>query len=86
MPITAITSDANELTVTIVGDYTVPVERLWAAYADPRQLEKFRGPVTSVTYFPSVEAMEQLVAMGMMEGLQSALGQLDGVLATMPAA
>jgi uncharacterized protein YndB with AHSA1/START domain len=36
---------------------------------------------TSVTQFASVEAMEQLVAMGMMEGLRSALGQLDDVVA-----
>jgi uncharacterized protein YndB with AHSA1/START domain len=160
MPITAVTSDASALTVTVIGDYPVPVDRLWEAYADPRQLEKFWGPetwpatftrhdmavggrshyymtgpdgsrsygwwrflavepgqrfevedgfahedgrpndamptmrmsydfeatasgsrFTSVTWFPSLEAMEQLVAMGMMEGLRSALGQLDGVLA-----
>jgi uncharacterized protein YndB with AHSA1/START domain len=160
MPITSVTSDANALTLTVVGDYPVPVERLWQAYADPRQLERFWGPetypatftrhdvevggrseysmtgpegdtsrgwwrflavepgrgfevedgfanedgtpndampsmrmvfnfeptdtgsrITSVTYFPSVEAMQQLVDMGMEEGLRSAMGQLDGVLA-----
>jgi uncharacterized protein YndB with AHSA1/START domain len=164
MPITAITSDADALTLTVVGDYPVPVERLWQAYADPRQLERFWGPetwpatfprhdmavggrseyymtgpdgstsrgwwrytavepgrrfevedgfahddgrpndtlptmrmtftfegtatgsrFTSVTYFPSVEAMEKLVAMGMMEGLRSALGQLDDVVADLAA-
>jgi uncharacterized protein YndB with AHSA1/START domain len=37
---------------------------------------------TSVTTFPSVQAMQQMVAMGMEEGLRSALGQLDGVLRT----
>ncbi|MFN7150691.1 MAG: SRPBCC domain-containing protein [Microthrixaceae bacterium] len=31
--------------------------------------------------FPSVEAMEQLVAMGMDEGLMAAMGQMDGLLA-----
>ena len=36
---------------------------------------------TSVTRFPGLEAMQQLVEMGMEEGLRSALGQLDGVLA-----
>ncbi len=36
---------------------------------------------TSVTYFTSLESMEQLVEMGMIEGLKSALGQLDDVLA-----
>src|SRR5687767_4200664 len=160
MPITTVSSDASALTLTVVGDYPVPVERLWQAYADPRQLERFWGPetypatftrhdmavggrseyymtgpdgstsrgwwrfvavepgrrmevedgfahedgrpnddmpamrmvftfeptatgsrFTSVTHFPSLEAMQQLAEMGMEEGLRSALGQLDGVLA-----
>ncbi len=34
-----------------------------------------------VTYFPSLAAMEALVKMGMMEGMRSALGQMDAVLA-----
>ena len=34
-----------------------------------------------VTTFPSVEAMEQLIAMGMEEGMQGAMGQIDGLLA-----
>jgi uncharacterized protein YndB with AHSA1/START domain len=159
MPITSVNSDPEALTLTVVGDYAVPVERLWQAYADPRQLEKFWGPETwpatfmrhdmtpggrsayymtapdgrraqgwwrftaveehrgfavedgfahddgrpndalptmrmeftfeptptgsrmvTVTRFQSVEAMEQLVAMGMVEGMRSALGQLDTVL------
>ncbi len=36
---------------------------------------------TSVTSFPSVEAMKQLVEIGMEEGLRSAMGQLNAVLA-----
>ena len=32
---------------------------------------------TSVTQFPSIESMEQLVQMGMMEGMKSAMGQID---------
>lgn len=44
MPITSITSDPERLTLTLVGDYPVPVERLWAAWSDPRQLERFWGP------------------------------------------
>ncbi len=160
MPITSVASDPEALTLTVEGEYPVPVKRLWQAYADPRQLERFWGPeewpatftrhdmavggeshyhmtgpdgsrsrgwwrflaiepqrrievedgfsledgtpnlempsmrmvftfqetptgsrFRSVTHFPSVEALEQLLEMGMMEGLQSALGQLDGVLA-----
>lgn len=160
MPITEVTSNAHDLTLTVVADYPVPVERLWDAYADPRQLERFWGPeqwpatftrhdmaaggqshyymtgpdgtisrgwfqflsveplkrievkdgfadasgtpnadmptmrmvftfeetaagsrFISVTTFPSLEAMEQLVQMGMMEGMKSAMGQIDAVLA-----
>lgn len=160
MPITSVTSDAAAHTLTIIADYPVPVERLWAAYADPRQIERFWGPETwpatftrhdmakggwshyhmtgpdgtksagwwryldviegrrlvledgftgpdgqpnlemptmkmvfdfettptgsrfiSVTTFPSLESMEELVKMGMMEGMRSAMGQIDAVLA-----
>lgn len=160
MPITSVTSDPAALTLTIVGDYPVPVARLWEAYADPRQLERFWGPVewpatftrhdmavggeshyhmtgpdgtiarawfrfiaieplrrieledgfadaqgkpdpamptmrmlfnfeatrkgsrfTGVTHFPNLEAMQQVVGMGMIEGMRSAMGQLDAVLA-----
>jgi uncharacterized protein YndB with AHSA1/START domain len=160
MPITSVESDAKAMTLTVIADYPVPVERLWDAYADPRQIEKFWGPeqwpaqftrhdmtvggeshfamtgpdgtksrgwfhflkvepfklievedgfshddgrrneemptmrmvfnfektkegsrFRSVTYFPSVETMEQLVKMGMMEGMRSAMGQIDAVLA-----
>src|SRR3546814_17303220 len=35
----------------------------------------------SVTYFDSVEALEQLTAMGMVEGATMAMSQLDAVLA-----
>ena len=31
--------------------------------------------------FPSTEAMEQVLAMGMEEGLRQALGQIDAILA-----
>ncbi|WP_337169499.1 SRPBCC family protein [Gemmatimonas aurantiaca] len=160
MPITEVVSNALDLTLTVVADYPVPLERLWDAYVDPRQLERFWGPeqwpatftrhdmavggrshyymtgpdgtkahgwfrflaieplqrievedgfgaedgspnpemptmrmvftfertatgsrFRSVTTFPSVEAMEQLVQMGMMEGMKSAMGQIDTVLA-----
>ncbi|MFT4261820.1 MAG: SRPBCC family protein [Nocardioides sp.] len=37
--------------------------------------------VTTTTYFPSFEAMEQLVRMGMEEGMRAAMGQMDDVIA-----
>jgi uncharacterized protein YndB with AHSA1/START domain len=160
MPITTVTSDPSTLTLTIVGDYPVPVERLWQAWVDPRQIERFWGPpgwpatftrhdvaeggesryhmtgpdggrsagywryevveqhrrievvdgfarddgtandampsmrmrfdfeptddgsrFVSVTTFPDLAAMEKILAMGMLEGVQAALGQMDDVLA-----
>lgn len=44
MPVTSVTTDPAALTMTVVADFPVPVERLWSAFADPRQLERFWGP------------------------------------------
>jgi uncharacterized protein YndB with AHSA1/START domain len=44
MPVTSVSSDPEKLSLTIVGEYPVTVERLWEAHADPRQLERFFGP------------------------------------------
>ena len=33
------------------------------------------------SHFPSTEAMEQLLSMGMEEGMRAALGQIEGILA-----
>lgn len=46
MPITSVTQDPEALTMTVVAEFGHPVRRLWDAYADPRQLEKFWGPET----------------------------------------
>ena len=160
MPITSVETNPETLTLTAVGDFPVPVRRLWAAWTDPRQLERFWGPpewpatftrhevreggrsdyfmtgpggesshgyweftavepeqrfairdgfakpdgtpntefpetrmevsfeatdsgsrFVAVSTFASVEAMEKLIAMGMVEGLTAALSQLDQVLA-----
>lgn len=160
MPITSVVSDPETLTLTATGEYPVPVDRLWAAWADPRKIERFWGPpqwpaaftrhdmtvggrseyhmtgpngeisrgywrfvrieatrgfevldgfanpdgspdrdfpetrmqlrfeatptgsrFVGVSTFPSVEAMERLLTMGMKEGLAAALAQLDDVLA-----
>ena len=44
VPLTSVTKDAATLTLTVVGDFPVPQQRLWDAFADPRQLERFWGP------------------------------------------
>ena len=159
MPITSVTTDTDALTLQVVADFTVPVRRLWDAYLDPRQIERFWGPPTSpatflrhdgypggltnycmtgpegdrscgywkwvavdegrsfevgdafadengapntelpdmrmvfefaetalgsrlttTTFFNSLAELEQLQAMGMMEGMSAAMGQIDAVL------
>jgi uncharacterized protein YndB with AHSA1/START domain len=160
MPVTSVTTDPEALTITVVGDFPVPVERLWDAFADPRKLERFWGPpgypatfdryefapggiahywmtspegerfygrwdfeevevprrfvvrdgfattdgeidetippgrmtlefegtptgsrFTAVSVSASLEALEQVVAMGQVEGMRQSFGQLDAVLA-----
>ena len=44
MPVTDITHDLDNLTLTITAQFAAPVERIWEIYADPRQLEKVWGP------------------------------------------
>lgn len=159
MPVTEVTTDPDNLTMTLVGEFAAPVERLWHAFTDPRQLERFWGPpgwparfatfefapggharyammsptgdpargswefisideprgfevvdsfvdedgtpsegmpamrmtfafepvetgsrLTNVTYFASHDALEQVVAMGAVDGSTQAFDQLDAVL------
>ncbi|ODQ96464.1 SRPBCC family protein [Mycolicibacterium holsaticum] len=44
MPVTDITKNIDDLTLTITAEFAAPVERIWQIYADPRQLEKIWGP------------------------------------------
>jgi uncharacterized protein YndB with AHSA1/START domain len=159
MPITSVHKDPQALTMTVAAEFPAPLQRLWDAYADPRQLEKFWGPptypatftrhdmfvggrsayamvgpegdvsrgywefldvkephsfevrdgfchadgtpnaelpsmrltfdfeatnsgsrLTTTTFFNSVEELEQLLNMGMEEGMRLAMGQIDAVL------
>jgi uncharacterized protein YndB with AHSA1/START domain len=159
MPVTDVTTDPEALTLTLTADFAAPAERVWSAFTDPRQLERFWGPpgypatfttfdfevggtaryrmtsprgeeshgswefiaidprssfavldqfanpdgspvegmpssrmtfavtatdagarLISTTYFTSSEALEQLVGMGMVEGITMAYDQLDRVL------
>jgi len=45
MPIISVVKDPQAFTMTVVAEFAATPERVWDAYADPRQLEKFWGPV-----------------------------------------
>lgn len=51
MPVTDVTTDPDTRTITITASFAAPVERVWALYADPRQLEKVWGPPTHPATF-----------------------------------
>lgn len=46
MPVTDLTTDPAQLTMTLTAELAAPVERVWRAFTDPRQLERFWGPPT----------------------------------------
>ncbi|CCH76627.1 conserved hypothetical protein [Nostocoides japonicum T1-X7] len=51
MPVIDITKDVETRTLTITAEFAAPVERVWALYADPRQLERVWGPPTHPATF-----------------------------------
>ncbi len=46
MPVISVEKDLDLLTITIVAEFAAPLRRLWDAYTDPRQIERFWGPPT----------------------------------------
>jgi uncharacterized protein YndB with AHSA1/START domain len=56
MPVTSVEKDVENLTITVVADFPVPVQRLWDAYLDPRQIERFWGPPTYPATFTRHDA------------------------------
>ncbi|MFH9600587.1 SRPBCC domain-containing protein [Streptomyces vinaceusdrappus] len=44
MSVTSLNKDLENLTLTLVADFSAPVERVWQLWADPRQLERWWGP------------------------------------------
>ncbi len=163
MPIISVTRDLDAPSITVVAEYPVSAERLWEAYTDARQIERFWGPpefpavftrhepvvggasayemtgpegekscgfwkwidvdpgrsftvedgfanddgtpntelpsmrmvytfesmesgsrLITATEFASREELEQLLEMGMEEGMSAAMAQIDAVLAELP--
>lgn len=60
-----------------VPNLEMPVTRM---VVTSEALADGRTRMTMASTFPSVEAMEQMVAMGMEEGIKEALGQIDAIL------
>jgi uncharacterized protein YndB with AHSA1/START domain len=56
MPVTSVEKDLDSLTVTITAEFAAPLQRLWDAYTDPRQLERFWGPPTFPATFTRHDA------------------------------
>ncbi len=44
MPITRVNKDLDAHTMTVFAEFAAPISRVWALYADPRQLERTWGP------------------------------------------
>ena len=57
MPVTSVEKDLDQLTITIVADFAAPQRRVWDAYTDPRQIERFWGPPTYPATFVRHEAV-----------------------------
>ena len=55
MPVTDVTTDPEALTMTLTADFDAPVERLWAAFTEPQQLERFWGPPGWPARFPTFD-------------------------------
>ena len=76
---------ANTL-IVVIGDNGAPNDAMPTMVMRVEIADRAGGvAMTIATHFPSLEAMEQLVAMGMEEGLQQAMGQIDAILAGAPA-
>jgi uncharacterized protein YndB with AHSA1/START domain len=51
MTVTSIEKDLDTLTLTVIADFDAPPERVWQLWADPRLLERWRGPPTRPATF-----------------------------------
>lgn len=55
MPVLSTHKDTEALTLTLVAEFTAPVERVWQLWRDPRQLERWWGPPTWPATFDTHE-------------------------------
>lgn len=45
MTVTSLDKDLDALTITLVADFSAPVDQVWDLFADPRKLERWWGPI-----------------------------------------
>jgi uncharacterized protein YndB with AHSA1/START domain len=55
MPVTSVVTDPEALTLTLTADFAAPADRLWKAFTEPRQLERFWGPPGYPSTFTSFD-------------------------------
>jgi uncharacterized protein YndB with AHSA1/START domain len=46
MTVTSVDTDVDNLTLTLIADFSAPAEQVWQLWADPRLLERWWGPPT----------------------------------------
>lgn len=55
MTVVNVEKDLENLTLTMVAEFSAPVERVWQVWEDPRQLERWWGPPTWPATFATYE-------------------------------
>lgn len=55
MPVTDVTQDIDNRTLTITAEFAAPTSRVWQIYADPRQLERVFGPPSHPATFVELD-------------------------------
>ncbi len=68
MPVTDVTRDLDNRTLTITAHFDSPVERVWQLYADARQLERVWGPPTYPATFVQHELSPGALSLYYMTG------------------
>jgi uncharacterized protein YndB with AHSA1/START domain len=63
MTVTAVRKDPHTLSLTLEAEFSVPPERVWQLWADPRQLERWWGPPT----YPATVTSHNLTSGGRVE-------------------
>lgn len=58
MTVVSTSPDKENLTLTVVGEFNAPADRVWDIWQDPRKLEQWWGPPTWPATFPEFDFTE----------------------------